>query len=415
MRRFIPIAATIVIVLGILGGCLGLALASAAPFRPGNALFPLQHFAEEKRAELAFSNTGKAIYLLNLADRRSLDLVALSGTQDELVGLTAMDDALDHAETAMASAPDSDVEILQSRFIEVVEHAQGALLGLSIAPLESPEAFASAQAKVSILRELVVGSKVASDRALEKAKFLLMLPWVSTYNNPSLAGGLPLFDPLAISFPPGSPGAEHAFFPLVGAHSTLTCEGCHTNGQFAGTPNQCMDCHSPDRPANHYQGDCAACHNAFTWEDVRFDHAVANVHNCVSCHTDEKPANHFAGQCSACHSVIRWKPASFNHEAAGATNCQSCHNADKPANHYAGQCSACHGTRAWKPANFNHQAAGATNCQACHSDNKPANHFDGQCSDCHSTNSWKGAHFDHTGLTDCQSCHTRPANHTAGQ
>jgi len=37
-------------------------------------------------------------------------------------------------------------------------------------------------------------------------------------------------------------------FPLSGAHGTLRCESCHTNGIFKGTPKDCQTCHPPGSP-----------------------------------------------------------------------------------------------------------------------------------------------------------------------
>ncbi len=144
-------------------------------------------------------------------------------------------------------------------------------------------------------------------------------------------------DPRAVSFLPGSNGAEHAFFPLTGSHAQLECEACHAEGRFSGTPNQCESCHNNVKPARHFTGDCAACHSTNTWQEIHFDHAAAGTKDCLSCHTRNRPANHFPGQCSSCHTTRAWRPASFSHQ--GLTDCASCHTKNKPANHFPGQCS----------------------------------------------------------------------------
>ena len=79
------------------------------------------------------------------------------------------------------------------------------------------------------------------------------------------------------------------------------------------------------------------------WKGATFNHAVAGATNCATCHADRKPANHYQGQCSACHKApvagtasVGWRGATFNHAAAGATNCATCHAGTKPANHYTG-------------------------------------------------------------------------------
>ena len=223
----------------------------------------------------------------------------------------------------------------------------------------------------------------------------------------------------------------------------------------------CASCHTKDKPANHWSGQCSPCHNTVDWKQSTFNHASAKATDCVSCHTKDKPANHFSGQCSQCHSTSNWTGATFNHAAAKATDCVSCHTKDKPANHFSGPMLAVpqyqpmgrrdlQPRRRWRhrlrsraipkinrpttsrasvrsatvpppgPArSFNHAAQGATNCTSCHTKDKPANHFSGQCSQCHNTNVWTGASFNHAaqGATDCVSCHTKdkPANHFSGQ
>ncbi len=91
-------------------------------------------------------------------------------------------------------------------------------------------------------------------------------------------------DPLAVPFPPGSLASQHAFYPLVGQHAQIECTDCHSDGVYEGTPAYCEACHAGVKPENHYVGDCAACHSAFSWSDVTFDHTLVNISDCASCH-----------------------------------------------------------------------------------------------------------------------------------
>ena len=116
MRRFLLISIPISLTLAVIVSSLMAYLACAAPFQPGSALFPLQEFAEEKRADLAFSNTDRAIYRLELAEQRVLDLLELARTDREVAALRALDRALDQAEIAVAAAPAED---LPCRFVPV--------------------------------------------------------------------------------------------------------------------------------------------------------------------------------------------------------------------------------------------------------------------------------------------------------
>ena len=138
-----------------------------------------------------------------------------------------------------------------------------------------------------------------------------------------------------------------------------------------------------------------------------FSHSTIGGTDCSACHTP--PANHYGGECRACHQDTgNFRNATFNHSTIGGTDCSACHSA--PANHYPGACTACHtDTGNFRNVNFNH--AGLTDCQSCHS--RPSNHFQGQCSDCHTTNSWGGASFNHSfpinhkgANGECTKCHS---------
>lgn len=99
--------------------------------------------------------------------------------------------------------------------------------------------------------------------------------------------------------------AHAAFFPLTGAHSTVSCENCHTNNQFSNTPTNCADCHQePDIHAGQFGTQCALCHTTQTWEDgalqvhaFPLDHGMLGQLQCSTCHT-----NSFTQfSCTACH------------------------------------------------------------------------------------------------------------------
>ncbi|MBI5348575.1 MAG: hypothetical protein HZB77_04545, partial [Chloroflexi bacterium] len=61
----------------------GYALAATAPFVPGDALFPIQNFAEQARAQLTLDQTTHTVLLLDLAERRMRDLQTRSGSDYE--------------------------------------------------------------------------------------------------------------------------------------------------------------------------------------------------------------------------------------------------------------------------------------------------------------------------------------------
>jgi len=309
-------------------------------------------------------------------------------------------------------------------------------------------------------------------------------------------------------------------FPLSGAHTSLTCQVCHTNGKYAGTPSTCISCHqanfagttNPNHVSAGFSQDCTVCHTTVQWKGATFNHGttrfpLSGAHasvTCQLCHTNGRYAgtpstcischqanfagttnpNHvsagFSQDCTVCHSTVQWKGATFNHGttrfplsgAHTSVTCQLCHTngryagtpltcvschqtnftgATNPNHVTAGfpqDCTVCHTTVQWKGATFNHGttrfplsgAHASAACQLCHSNGTYAgtpstcvschqanftgttnpNHvaagFSQECTLCHTTVQWKGATFNH-GTTRfplsgahtsvaCQLCHS---------
>ncbi|GAB4580586.1 MAG: hypothetical protein Fur0022_33280 [Anaerolineales bacterium] len=413
MRKFLPRVIFLTILLVVLGGVFMLFLSQARPFRPGNTLFPVQYLAERQRAGFSLNALNRAYFELFLLERRMDDLAVQTGTSREIATLQFLDLALDQTSQAVSRVAPSNPAWadVRTRLFLMVQHLQTLLPTLQIAPQEDAELVQALEAKVATLIDTLNSDSIA------------LTPPINTDGASSTGATNPQNSPTpttvpslsgqGIPFPPGSEGAEHLFYPLVGAHAVIKCAACHPGEQYAGTPTTCVACHQDVLPVNHFVGDCATCHTPISWQDATFDHALYGATDCLACHTLDKPVNHFAGQCSACHSTTAWTPASFDHSLVDTSNCQSCHSGDAPANHYTGQCSACHNTSNWADVSFDH--TGQMNCAACHSDDTPANHYAGQCSNCHNTQNWADASFDHTGQTDCVACHTPPPNHYAGQ
>ena len=237
-------------------------------------------------------------------------------------------------------------------------------------------------------------------------------------------------------------------FALVGAHNRLACRDCHSNGQFAGTPAQCVNCHAKDfsaaRNPNHEQAgfprDCAVCHSSSQWKGALFDHSartkfpltgshpqvqcnschvggrfVGTPRSCEGCHLDAfnrtsnpgHAASNFPRDCAQCHTTAQWKGAKFDHNLSrfrltgshAQAECASCHINGK----FTGTpqaCADCHMSAHDKATNPNHVSGG----------------FPLDCAVCHDTTQWKGAKFDHTARTRfpltgshtqvrCNACH----------
>ncbi len=167
-------------------------------------------------------------------------------------------------------------------------------------------------------------------------------------------------------------------FPLVGKHTNLTCDSCHKNGVYRGTPKDCFSCHAKDDNHNGQLGTaCATCHLPTGWGNVTFDHNTTAF---------PLTGKHTKVACSQCHQAGQYKGT--------PTNCASCHG--EPAFHagaFGTNCAQCHTTSAWTPAKFigthpldSHGNSllkhhGAT-CQTCHT----ATVKEFTCLACHDSN-----------------------------
>lgn len=69
-----------------------------------------------------------------------------------------------------------------------------------------------------------------------------------------------------------APGFSHDFFPLTGAHATVSCIQCHPGGRFVAIPTTCFSCHqrdyiaAPNHVSNGFSTDCTQCHNTTAWK-----------------------------------------------------------------------------------------------------------------------------------------------------
>lgn len=232
-------------------------------------------------------------------------------------------------------------------------------------------------------------------------------------------------------------------FPLTGQHKTVSCEECHINGQFKGTPSKCQVCHWQRRQDDPYQTklgvECARCHTPKGWAPANWNHTVETGFDLSG--------SHRAIACDQCHKDLKFKGTS--------AACISCHESDyngaKDPDHKAGgysrDCSLCHTASSWNTSSFNHATSGfsltgghaglscsdchvggvytglSTECFSCHSDDFQAsrnpNHraagFSTDCTRCHDVTTWSAGRFDHaaTGYAltgahqsvSCNQCH----------
>ena len=237
---------------------------------------------------------------------------------------------------------------------------------------------------------------------------------------------------------------DHAVYPLVGSHTTVSCDACH-NGNYTNTPNTCDGCHLPDYNGstnpNHtaagFATDCATCHNETAWSPSSYDHAIyplTNSHatvSCDQCHngnydntpntcdgchmTDYSSAtnpNHatagFPTDCAQCHDPTLWTNATFDHNiypligAHATTSCDACHNGNYT--NTPNTCDGCHLPDYNGSTNPNHTAAG----------------FVTDCATCHNETAWSPSSYDHAiypltnshATVSCDQCHNGNYNNT---
>ena len=199
-------------------------------------------------------------------------------------------------------------------------------------------------------------------------------------------------------------------FPLTGAHQTVNCSSCHSQG-FANTPMDCYSCHAdaynsstnPNHQATGISTNCEDCHSTTAFVPSTFNHENTSF---------PLTGRHVTVDCASCHQGSTTNTSS---------ECYSCHQADynrapeHVSQNYPTTCEMCHTTNGWDGSNFDHNTTGfpltgahqTVNCSDCHQSGfagTPTN-----CVDCHQTdfNSTTNPNHQTIGLpTDCQTCHS---------
>lgn len=185
-------------------------------------------------------------------------------------------------------------------------------------------------------------------------------------------------------------------WPLNGAHSNAQCRNCHVGDPpvYAGTPTQCVDCHTTDRnraqpPHDGLSTNCASCHSETAFKPANFTHPWPLT------------GAHQSAQCTGCHTGT---PTRY---AGTPQQCFDCHSDDYNRSTYPGHdtfptdCTGCHTTTAWTPATGGVHPTDKFPISGRH--NVP-------CMNCH--NSSLGPMG--KGNTDCVGCHGTEANNHQG-
>lgn len=220
-------------------------------------------------------------------------------------------------------------------------------------------------------------------------------------------------------------------FPLIGAHASASCSGCHGAGNAIKHPSRtCNACHAKDDVHKGQNGtDCASCHNARSWKQTSFDHDKMTKFPLLG--------KHDAVKCEGCHK----QPPKVAKPPIACIGCHAANDVHKGSN--GTDCARCHSATSWKISSFNHNTMtsfpligkhAGVQCQACHI--KPAREvklsaecgschakvdvhlgkLGANCGRCHDSNDWKTkVRFDHDltrfpllgkhGALQCAACH----------
>lgn len=248
-------------------------------------------------------------------------------------------------------------------------------------------------------------------------------------------------------------------FPLIGAHSNLSCIECHntdsSNLRIDPLGNECINCHQDDYSAtqnpNHQQAgfstDCIECHTplGFGWDSESINHDFFplteghDLQDCSQCHTTGNYSD-ASPECVTCHQEDYAGTMNPNHSTSGfSTDCVACHTTNPgwtPAvinhdffpltmGHNIQDCTQCHTTGNYSDASPECVACHQTDYDQTNNPNHLAANFPTDCVACHTTNpGWTPAEFDHDGQyfpiysgkhretwNDCVECHANPSNY----
>lgn len=217
---------------------------------------------------------------------------------------------------------------------------------------------------------------------------------------------------------PASFPIHNQYYPLNGAHATITeCSSCHS-GNYTSTPNVCEGCHmeeynqttNPQHSSVQFPTDCQECHTETAWMPSTFNHdgqyfpIYSGEHNgewnvCSDCHTN--PSNYGQYSCIDCHEHNQ---ADMNEKHSGIQG----YIYNSPS------CFACHPDGSANGA-FNHGTTGFPltgahvdiSCINCH----PSGYIgtSSVCFDCHETDFNQSVNPNHlqSGIPQsCAECHT---------
>jgi hypothetical protein len=196
-------------------------------------------------------------------------------------------------------------------------------------------------------------------------------------------------------------------FPLRGAHTGVTCTGCHGQGFDKPVADTCSGCHR-DRHASEFGLHCEGCHDEKSWRPL-FN---ADAHRSTNF---PLVGRHALIPCNECHGNMRDRAF-----AQAAVRCDACHEADfmrttglmgsvdHSANQFSRDCQTCHNTFRFFPVSIRQH----DHCMPITS----GSHHGLHCLNCHT--SLTAVAFTGvcgTGTADCTDCHSHACARTEMQ
>jgi hypothetical protein len=205
--------------------------------------------------------------------------------------------------------------------------------------------------------------------------------------------------------------ARDTDFALHGAHESVECIVCHSDGLSAPMSMECVSCHrADDVHAGHLGEHCNDCHRETGFTKALFDHDLTGfpllgLHSgvscgechltrayadtsgeCIDCHAaDDYHDGHLSEACGRCHNPNGWRVWEFDHDTQTRFHLTGAHKQLV--------CSDCH-TIALETF-----ATGAPRrCVNCHAgDDVHDGEYGRACDSCHTTTDFREATLERLG------------------
>ena len=122
-------------------------------------------------------------------------------------------------------------------------------------------------------------------------------------------------------------------FPLMGMHSAVACEECHSGSGYKKIKKSCANCHKNDDFHKGKLGNnCDRCHTPNDWGVWFFNHNKQSKFKLTG--------KHKKAHCHSCHSE------SIKKVLRTPRDCQNCHANEDPHNgQFGANCNDCHNTK----------------------------------------------------------------------